>query len=89
VRDEMTLRELFAQFGELYGQRKRTWPEMQRLFKKNLRCWHLRKISSIKKLDVIKLHARLGQKEVGQKKGRNRGPYAANRSIELLSSMFN
>ena len=89
VRDEMTLRELFAQFGELYGQRRRTWPEMQRLFKKNLRCWHLRKISSIKKLDVIKLHARLGQKKVGLKKGRKRGPYAANRTIELLSSMFN
>src|SRR5271157_1226857 len=80
IRDEMTLKELFAQFGEYYGQQKRTWSEMQRQFNVYLHKWHLRRISSITKLDVVALHARLG---------RERGPYTANRTIELLCSIFN
>ena len=80
IRDEMTLKELFAQFGEYYGQQKRTWSEMERQFNVYLHKWHLRRISSITKLDVVALHAALG---------RERGPYTANRTIELLCSMFN
>ena len=75
IRDEMTLKELFAQFGEYYGQQKRTWSEMQRQFNVYLHKGHLRRISSITKLDVVALHAALG---------RERGPYTANRTIELL-----
>ncbi len=76
----MTLKELFAKFGKYYGQQKRTWSEMRRQFDVYLQKWHLHKISSITKLDVVALHARLG---------RERGPYTANRTIELLCSMFN
>jgi Arm DNA-binding domain len=32
VRDEMTLKELFCQFGKHHASEKRTWPEMQREF---------------------------------------------------------
>jgi integrase len=79
VRDEMALKELFDQYGELHASEKRTWPEMQRMFRVYLHRWHLRKISAIRKLDVVALHANLK---------RTRGPYLANRVVELLGSMF-
>lgn len=80
IRDEMTLRELFNQFGLFHGQGKKSWPEMKRVFNVYLKPLHLRKISAIKKLDVIALHKRVAH---------NHGPFMANRAIELLSSMFN
>lgn len=79
VRDEATLKELFATFAEHHGQRKRSWKEMKRMFDVYLKPLHYRKISSISKLDVINLHARLEH---------DRGPYMANRVLELLRSMF-
>jgi len=47
ISNEMNLKELFAQFGEYYGQQKRTWPEMQRQFGVYLQKWHMRKISPL------------------------------------------
>jgi len=47
---------------------------------KHLNTWKLRKISDIRRLDVVNLHARIGSKS---------GPYVANRVVELLSSVFN
>jgi integrase len=80
IRNEMTLQELFNQFGLSYGQGKKTWPEMKRIFNVYLKPLHLRKISTIRKLDVIALHKRIVH---------NHGPFIANRAVELLSSMFN
>jgi integrase len=80
VRDEMTLKELFLQFGEHYASQKRTWLEMQREFNVYLHAWHFRKISSIRRLDVVALQTSLKQKN---------GLYIANHVIRLLSSMFN
>jgi integrase len=80
VRDEMTLKELFLQFGEHYASHKRTWLEMQREFNVYLHAWHFRKISSIRTLDVAALQSSLKQKH---------GLYIANHVVRLLSSMFN
>jgi integrase len=80
VRDEMTLKELFFQFGNHYASQKRTWSEMQREFNVYLHGWHFRKISSVRRLDVLALQNTLKQKH---------GLYIANHIVRLLSSMFN
>jgi len=80
VRDEMTLKELFFQFGEHYASQKRTWREMQREFNVYLHRWHFRKISSLRRLDIVALQNSLKQRH---------GLYIANHVIRLLSSMFN
>src|SRR5207245_1063820 len=61
-------------------QNKRTWRDDESMFKLHLHGWRLRKISTITKLDVIKLHAHIGK---------TRGQYTANRVVELLCAMFN
>ena len=81
IRDEATLQELFNAYLEHHSKPfKRTWADDESMFNKHLASWHLRKISAIRKVDVVMLHARIG---------RSSGPYAANRVIELLSAMFN
>jgi len=80
IRDEMTLKELFTQFGDYHAAQKRTWLEMQREFTLYLKPWHFRKISDIRTVDVVALQTRLKQKK---------GLYTANHAVRLLSSMFN
>ena len=81
VRAEMTLQELFDTWLLLYAkERKRTWKTDQWTFDKYLHGWKLKKLSSIRRPDVIDLHAQIGRKH---------GKYMANRIAELLSSMFN
>jgi Arm domain-containing DNA-binding protein len=81
VRAEMTLQELFDTWLLLYAkERKRTWKDDEWTFKHYLHGWTLKKLSSIRRQDVIDLHAQVGRKH---------GKYSANRVVELLSSMFN
>lgn len=81
VRDEMTLGELFETFLDLHAKKhKKSWGDDVGVFNLHLGGWRLRKISGIRKLDVVTLHAHIG---------RTRGQYAANRVIELLCTMFN
>ncbi len=81
VRAEMTLEELFNTFLTLYAkERKRTWETDQWTFNRYLNGWKMRKLSEIRRPDVIALHAHIGRKH---------GKYMANRVVELLSSMFN
>jgi integrase len=80
IRDEMTLKELFAQWGELHGKGKRTWLEMEREFRIYLHKWHFKRISSIKKLDVLALQNSLKE---------SRGLYSANHAVRLLRSLYN
>ena len=81
IRDEATLKELFNTYLEHHAKPfKRTWADDESMCNLHLASWHVRKISSIRKVDVITLHAKIG---------RNSGPYAANRVVELLCSMFN
>jgi integrase len=81
VRDEMTLGELFELYLERYArEHKRTWKDDVGTFNLHLSAWRLRRISEIRKLDVVTLHGRIG---------RTRGKYSANRVVELLCTMFN
>jgi integrase len=80
-RAEMTFGELFREFMERHSKlHKISWGEDERQFRCYLSHWNLRKLSSITKLDIQKLH---------QDVGRNNGHYAANRLFALLSSVFN
>jgi integrase len=81
IRDEATLKELFATYLEHHAKPfKRTWADDEAMFNLHLASWQVRKISSIRKIDIVTLHGKIG---------RNSGPYAANRVVELLCSMFN
>lgn len=80
VRDEMTLQELFDSWLLLYAKAdKKTWTDDVSTFK-HLSGWKLRRIGTISKLEIIKLHQHIG---------RTSGKYAANRVVELLCAMFN
>lgn len=81
VRSEMTLGDLFNQYIERYAKvHKKSWLVDTQQFQRYLKNWENRKLSSICKLHIQKLHA-----EVGSKKGH----YAANRMLALLHTMFN
>ena len=80
IREEATLGELFSTWLEHHAKpNKKTWSDDEGMFNKHLNAWKVRKISDIRRLDIVNLHARIGSKS---------GPYAANRVVELLSSMF-
>lgn len=80
IRAENTLGELLDAFVELYGKpNKRTWSDDVAAFNLHLSHWRNRKISSITRSDVLALHARIGREH----------PYTANRTVELLCSMYN
>jgi integrase len=81
VRDESTLGELFDTYLEFHAKPyTKRWKGTQYLFNLHLKAWKLRKISDIRKMDVVALHARIGA---------NSGKYTANRVVEVLSAMFN
>jgi integrase len=82
VRDEMTIGDLFRKFLDEYAKpnlREKTWRNYESMFS-HLHSWELRKISGVRRADVIQLHTHLG-KTIGK--------IQANRVIELLCAMFN
>lgn len=80
-RAEMTLGALFNEYLERHAkQHKRGWKEDESQFNRYLAHWHHRKLSTITKTDVLKMHHEIGN---------NKGHYAANRLIALLSILFN
>lgn len=81
VRQEMTLGELFETYLEHHGKPHiKTWHKDVELFNLHLSHWKLRKISEIRTMDVVSLHARVGAKS---------GKYAANRVVERLRCLYN
>ena len=81
MRSEMNLLDLFNQYIERYAKvHKKSWQEDIDQFRRYLKDWEKRKLSSISKSRIQKLHA-----EIGATKGR----YAANRLLALLHTMFN
>lgn len=80
-REEITLGELFDSYLTLHAKKhKASWPEDEKQFNRYLSEWKKRKLSSIRKIDIHKLH---------QKVGNTNGKYAANRLLALLSTLFN
>ena len=82
LRSEMTLSDLFDRYIERYAKvHKRSWQEDYNQFQRYLnKNWGRRKLSSIRKSQIQKLHAETGT---------NKGHYAANRLLALLHTMFN
>lgn len=81
IRDEMTFAALFGEYMEKYSKvHKRSWRYDEREVNKFLSHWFKRKISSITKSEVERLHA---------KTGKENGLYQANRLLERIRSIFN
>jgi integrase len=77
---ETTLGELFAKYLELYAKdHVKTWKSDVKLFNLHLAHWRLRKLSSIRKVDITQLHIRIGL---------NSGKVQANRVVERLRAYF-
>ncbi|MBY0547051.1 MAG: site-specific integrase [Candidatus Obscuribacterales bacterium] len=81
ARTEMTLRELFNKYIENHAKKKRkTWEEMERCFDRWFGEWATRPISSLTRDDVEDHHVALCDE---------RGPYAANRALEMIRAVYN
>lgn len=80
-KEELTLGELFDSYLALHAKKHKTsWQEDEKQFNRYLFDWKKRKLSSIRKIDIHKLH---------QKIGHTNGKYAANRLLALLGTLFN
>ena len=81
ARAETSLGELFTMYLEGHAKpHKRTWQGDQAQYDRYLVNWRARRLSEIHTADVAALHAKVGSKN---------GPYAANRMLALLTTMFN
>lgn len=83
ARGEMTVGELFHQYLDLHARphkKPRSVSEDENNFRRYLTPWENRKLSTIYRRDVQRLHARLGDKH---------GICPANRTLALLSTMWN
>jgi integrase len=79
-RHEQTVEGLFAYWLECAKARKaKTWTEDEHRYRRFLKPWASRKLSSIKKTDVQALFARVAK---------DNGPCAANRLLALIKAMF-
>lgn len=80
ARGAMTFGELFERYIERAKSRdRRTWAGDQRQFDCHLSGWKARKLATITRADVARLHAKVGKT----------APYSANRLLALLSTVFN
>jgi integrase len=80
-KEELTLGELFESYIKLHAKKhKSSWEADVKQFDRNLSSWKKRKLSSIRKIDIHKLHQDVGDLN---------GQYTANRLLALLSSIFN
>ena len=81
MREEMTFGGLFDMYLERYAKKhKRTWEQDRWEVQKHLSHWLNRKVSSIDKNEVQRLHTKLGK---------NSGLYQANRILARISSIYN
>lgn len=81
AKEEATLGKLFDVYLERHAKvHKSSWKEDVRQFNCYLSSWKRKQLSTIRKIDIQKLH---------QEVGNNSGHYAANRLLSLLASLFN
>lgn len=81
LRDEMTLEELFEYCLENHFKvHNRSWKEYENIFRRYLLKLAKRPLSAITRDEIHTLHARIG---------RDNGIYSANRTLALLSILFN
>ena len=81
LRQEITFAELFGEYMERYSKpHKKSWKFDEREVNKFLSHWFNRKISTISKQEIAKLHDKLSQEN---------GLYQANRVLERIRAIFN
>ncbi|MEN8834118.1 tyrosine-type recombinase/integrase [Pacificibacter sp.] len=81
IRDEMTFAALFDDYMTKYSKvHKKSWKYDEREVNKFLSHWFKRKISSIDKAEIERLHAKIGK---------DNGTTQANRLLERIRSIFN
>jgi integrase len=81
ILQEITLGDHHEQYMERHSKvYKRSWQEDRGRYNTHLSQWNNRKLSSIRRADIQKLHSHIGM---------NSGIYAANRLLSLLGIMFN
>lgn len=79
-RGEVTLKTFFKEYLDRHAvPYKKTWQEDEATFNRYLERWKARRLSSIRRQDIQLLHSEIG---------RDCGPYAANRLLALLSTLF-
>jgi integrase len=85
---EMTFGEFFEEkyLNEYAKKRKRTWKSDEDTNRLYLSSLQHRKLSSITRADIVKIHNEIGKKTERKPNG---APYAANRTVALLSVIFN
>lgn len=80
AKGEWTLGELYTWYMEnLSKPHKRTWRKDEQIYRDGLSQWSDRKVSKVLTEDLQKLHVKTGE---------TRGPYAANKILELLGTMY-
>ncbi|MGJ8624238.1 MAG: tyrosine-type recombinase/integrase [Yoonia sp.] len=81
IRDEMTFGDLFSEYLEKYSKvHKRSWQYDEREVNRFLSRWFKRKISSFDRVEIERLHAKIGKEN---------GTTQANRLLERIRSIFN
>jgi integrase len=86
ARAEMTFAKLFAWYlVHAKLQQKRTWQGDDEIFKRYLQPLAGRRLTDITRADVAAVHAAIGM-GMG---GRKAAPYAANRALSLIKTVFN
>ena len=83
IRKEKLHASTFGELADLYVKnhlpRKRSQLNDLSMIKTHLARWHSRKLPTIKRVDIVQLHAQIGQST----------PYVANRLVALVRKMFN
>lgn len=81
LRDSPTLGKLFEEYNREHINKRRKHPEeARRCFHRWLGHWENRNAYEIIRSDVVRLHTQIKE---------NRGPYAANRAVQLLRATYN
>lgn len=81
LKQEITLKLLFDEYLDRYAKKhKKTWKYDEQQFNRYLSTWQYKKLTTIQKQDIERLHQRIGEEH---------GKYAANRLLSLLKTMFN
>lgn len=81
AKKELTLAELFEFYIETHAKKTRkTWKDMEKDFERKVGDLKTKKVSKISSLMAEELHSSLA---------RTRGPYAANRTVQLLRAVYN
>lgn len=81
IRQDLTLKQAFEEYLDKHAKKhKKTWEYDDKQFKRYLFGWQYKRLSTLTRQDVERLHKKIGEEN---------GIYSANRLLALLKTMFN